>query len=287
MTGYERTSRWLTSCLVVAAVSLSPGANVPVAAGATDQPPATIKQSPDHTELWFDGFIDDPAVAVVEQALREGDVTDLYIRSTGGHVGAGLRLGELVRDTALRVHVVGYCTSSCANYVFTAGKERTIDGFVLWHGSVEQKDLREVYLCGSIKSSLFGHAMPTIAPENRAEAIESWTSVRERQAQFFASIGVNEYITRAGQEPVNLAIGFASGSYTYDVPTMQRFGLEHVQAVEGYGTEAWCAAINKDAKRPIGCVRVTDEMLEFDRARKERGEQCQPDGTLITRPAPP
>lgn len=284
MTGHQRATLRFTACLVVAALSLTPWLYLPVAMGATDQPPATIRQSPDHTGVWFDGFIDDDAVAIVEQLLREGSVTDFYIRSTGGQVGAGLRLGERVRDAALRVHVVGYCTSSCANYVFTAGKERSIDGFVLWHGSVEQKDLREAYLCGRMKSSLFGHTMPPLPPEKRAQAIESWTALRERQAQFFASVGVNEYITRAGQEPVNLAGGFASGSYTYDVPTMQRFGLEHIQVADGYGTEAWCSAINKDAARPIGCVQVTDDMLEFDRLRKERGEECQPDGTLARRP---
>lgn len=285
MTGRRRMSRMHAIRLVAALLSTTCSICTSVAANAAEQPSAAVKHSPDGTGLWFDGFIDDPAVAVVERALREGGVTDLYIRSTGGHVDAGLRLGELVRDAALRVHVIGYCTSSCANYVFTAAKERSIDGFVLWHGSVEQKDLREAYLCGRTKSSLFGHTWPPIAPEKRADVVRSWNELRNRQEQFFTSIGVNEYITRAGQEPVNLTAGLASGSYTYDLPTMQRFGLQHIQAVEGYGTEAWCAAVNKDAERPIGCVQVTDEMLEFDRARKGRGEECQPDGTLAVRPA--
>jgi hypothetical protein len=178
-----------------------------VAVEAAEQPSATVRQSPDGTGLWFDGFIDDPAVA------------------------------------------------------------------------------REVYLCGRMTSSLFGHAMPPIAPDRHAAVLESWTALRKRHELFFNSIGVNEYMTRAGQEPLNLTAGLASGSYTYDLPTMQRFGLHNIQAVEGYGTEAWCSAINKDAERPIGCVQVTGEMLEYDRVRKERGEECQPDRTLATRPS--
>jgi len=53
------------------------------------------------------------------------------------------------------------------------------------------------------------------------------------------------------------------------------------------GSAAWCEQVNKGASRTIGCAAVTAEMLEYDRARKERGEECQADGTLKVRPKAP
>ncbi len=285
------TLRWIMrTAALVTVVTLAGGELAPAGNAAEprdEQAPATIRISPDQAAIFFDGFIDDAAVQVAEDALRAGTLQTLYIRSTGGRVDAGIRLGELVRDAKLAVIVKDYCASSCANNVFTAGKSRVIAGLVMWHGSVEQKDLREVYLCGREISSLYGGKMPSITPEDRAQALESWSAVRRHQAEFFESIGVNEYITRAGQEPVVRPGGYTSDNFTYDVPTMERFGLHDITAAEGYGTAAWCERVNKGAKRSIGCVSVTEAMLEFDRVRRERGEECQVDGTLKVRPPAP
>ena len=51
-------------------------------------------------------------------------------------------IGEWVFDHQLDVIVDELCFSSCANYIFTAGKNKIIgkDAIVGWHGS-EQQDL--------------------------------------------------------------------------------------------------------------------------------------------------
>jgi len=277
--------------LLLSPWALAAGGGFPSAVDAAKLPDeaahATIRISPERTAIFFDGFIDDGAVAVAEETLRAGTVNTLYIRSTGGHVNAAIWLGEMVRDAKLTVIVKDYCASSCANYVFTAGRSRVIDGVVMWHGSAEQKDLREFHLCGRQVSSLYGGKMPSIEPERRAQAVEAWNASRRHQAEFFESIGVNEYITRAGQEPVVRPGGFTSDSFTYDVATMDQFGMRDITAEEDYGTAAWCERVNKGAKRTIGCIAVTQEMLEYERARKERGEECQANGTLKIRPAAP
>jgi len=268
---------------VVLAGAIGPAAAVDAGSASAKAGPADIRLSPDGDALWFDGFIDDAAVSVVEPLLQAGKIRTLYIRSTGGHVGAGIHFGALVRDAGVTVNVQAYCASSCANYVFTAAKARIINGVVLWHGGVEQKDVREVHLCGRQVSSLYGRSLGSIAAGQRDAALTAWQALRERERAFFESIDVNAYITRAGQEPVAHV-----DDYTYDVPTMERLGLKNIAAPEGYGTPAWCERINQaGAFRTIECLAVTEEMLQYERDRIEWGEDCQPDGTLKVRAAEP
>ena len=287
-TGTISRNRGSVIALLLCAAGVLAGVPAPAAAldveKSAERPgPADIRLSPTGDAVWFDGFIDDEAVSVVEPVLQAGRIKTLYIRSTGGHVGAGMRLGTLVRDAGVTVNVRSYCLSSCANYVFTAARARIINGVVLWHGGVEQKDIREVHLCGRLVSSLYGRQMGEIAADRRDAALEAWQAMRERERAFFESIGVNAYITRAGQEPVPHV-----ADYTYDVPSMERLGLGNITAPEGYGTPAWCERINQGAAfRRVECLVVTEEMLRYERDRIQRGEECQPDGTLKVRPAEP
>jgi hypothetical protein len=62
--------------------------------------------------------------------------TELSIRSTGGEVNTGMALGRWVHAHHLDVKVLDYCLSSCANYVFPAGAQKTVSNFAMigFHG---------------------------------------------------------------------------------------------------------------------------------------------------------
>ncbi|MGQ5523079.1 ATP-dependent Clp protease proteolytic subunit [Chitinimonas sp. PSY-7] len=64
--------------------------------------------------------------------------TWLYIESSGGDIVDGMTLAEWVLEKKLNVKVIGKgCFSSCANYVFPAGRKREVakGSIVAWHGS--------------------------------------------------------------------------------------------------------------------------------------------------------
>jgi hypothetical protein len=228
----------------------------------------------------FSGAITPQAAESLARALDGGDVKEIHVQSDGGDVEAGQRMGRLIRDHGLVVVVTGACISSCANYLFTAGTRRIIgpEGFVVWHGSTFQKDGREFRQCRRLRSSFDGSVMTA---EEIAELNDDPDGVTRRQQAdlaFFASVGVDEYITRAGQEPRFF------GNFTLKVRDMARFGLSDVEAPDDYGTEAFCRRVN--ARRPglrLRCIAVTDRMLAYERARRAFGEVCQPDGTLRIR----
>ncbi|XVO23279.1 MAG: hypothetical protein HEQ15_12960 [Betaproteobacteria bacterium] len=230
--------------------------------------------------LHFRGPINEKAAIAFEEELGRGATQELRITSDGGSVDAGLRIGRLVRIHGLHVVVEGTCVSSCANYVFTAGRTRTITtgAVVVWHGNTAQKDGREMDQCGAKKSSF--DDLPNL-PEDfelrRANADEM-TRRREAELAFFASVGVDDYIARVGQEPKFY------GNFTMSVDAMAMFGLRGVKAPADYGSRRFCQRINR--ARPEGqlhCIAVTDHMLAYERARRALGEVCQPDGTLRVR----
>ena len=78
------------------------------------------------SELGYSGELAASGLERLAQ-LYDPTVRTLRIRSGGGSIGVGMDFGEWVHEHRLDVVVVDYCSSSCANYVFTAGVKKTIE----------------------------------------------------------------------------------------------------------------------------------------------------------------
>jgi hypothetical protein len=103
---------------------------------------------------------------------------------------------------------------------------------------------------------------------------------RERvEVEFFDAIGVDDYIARAGQEPKFY------GNFTLSVADMARLGAGQGEAPADCGTRAFCERINaQQSGLDLHCIELTDEMLAYEKARRQFGERCEADGTLRVRP---
>jgi hypothetical protein len=58
----------------------------------------------------------------------------IILSSGGGDGESGIILGNLIKDHNLDTEVDGFCLSACANYLFPAGKIKTINGVLGYHG---------------------------------------------------------------------------------------------------------------------------------------------------------
>src|SRR4051812_34885941 len=105
-------------------------------------PPSVSRSGP---TVVYDGLLNDAGLRQLAKILEADGIRELQITSGGGSVDAGIKVGNLVFDKGLDVIVAKSCLSSCANYVFTAGRRKQIlpGAIVAWHGSVLQKDFRE------------------------------------------------------------------------------------------------------------------------------------------------
>ena len=230
--------------------------------------------------LRIDGDITHSMHEEIARYLSEQAVKRIIISSPGGDIDAGINIGFLIHQYNIDIEIVDTCNSSCANYLFTAAANKTIhDGAtVIWHGNSQQKDFREFDLCGRTVSSFDGLPMDDdeVAELNTPALIQEWEVRRQREQDFYQLIGVSDYIARVGQEPEYY------GNFTMSVKDMLQFGVTNVQAAKNYGEVEYCDNINKtNSGALLSCIAVTPEHFKYEQYRKQFGEVCADDGTLI------
>lgn len=207
----------------------------------------------------YDGPITPQGLSALLQVLDRTGAKTLRIRSVGGDVWTGIQMGHAVFDRRLSVQVFDYCLSSCANYVFTSAARKAIekDAVVAWHGGSLQKNSRE-RLEQLIQMSN-DQGDEALDPGDRARLHGSYQNVMA-QANLFAKLNVKEYLTRAGQEPIDYG-----GFWTLDLEDMAFLGVNNVDAEHGYGANPFCESWNslRLIKVRVKCLKLDDQQRKM------------------------
>lgn len=213
--------------------------------------PATI--TVEGSTIIFDGDIEDSTYRDFLVAVRgkEDQITAIRINSPGGITDHGIRIGEWIFDHEIDVIVEELCFSSCANYIFTAGKNKIIekDAIVGWHGS-EQQDLFIAAGYGITMAELHARNYdemqdwgPHAPRESKEEYVESMLKYDEfephdQEPKFLEKVGINLYLMVYGMlldqfdYYMNEQIEF--GGWTFSIKDMAKFGVHNV-TYEGEG----------------------------------------------------
>jgi hypothetical protein len=175
----------------------------------------------------------------------------LLIESQGGSAGAGLELGAWVFENGLHVQIDTYCFSSCANYVFPAGRTRVLAAHaaLMWHGGVTQPITPEE-LSGVLDETLAGlpeeQRREFLEQHSREELLEqlrqSLTAIVARESYFFRRIGVDQRITTLGhlyERELLRGEGFYMG-WDFSLEDMARLGIRDVIVKDGAAWEPVC-----------------------------------------------
>lgn len=214
----------LASALAAAQAQPAPAARVEVAGDA----------------VTFTGRIDARSAAQFVAALDDPAVARVVITSRGGLVGPALDMAEAIRERGLDVDVPDACLSSCANYIFPAGRNKHL-GYpraVGWHGNMAHV----LYLQAS------GQA-------NWSEpALEEARQLARREAAFYRRIGVDGFVCWFAK----IAPYDIDDSYSLRVEDMARFGITGVTASEAREGD-------DDPGRPA-MIDVQWDRLEADRS---------------------
>lgn len=163
-----------------------------------------------------------------------GKATVLSIRSGGGETGAGIELGAWVRLRKLDVKVLEVCLSSCANYVFTAARNKIVSNFAVvgYHGGLGSTNFAF--------DPAFQQVLDAMKPAERATYLAQMKKDQARQlaeeTAFFRAIGVGPDITLLGQAAPYLAQYEKDEKvwgWTYSVADFAKLGVDKITVING------------------------------------------------------
>jgi ATP-dependent protease ClpP protease subunit len=202
----------------------------------------------------YEGLITSEANDGVYELYQEASPkpTTLIIESNGGGAGAAMQLGNWILDHELDVRVDTFCYSSCANYVFLAGRNKVLASHasIMWHGGVTQPiDRAELeHLLDDMLGALEEGARDEILAErSRERLLEQMEASRlelvARETQFFHRIGVDQRITVLGHlfERELLANDHDYNGWDLSLSDQEKLGVHGIEVIGDVAWEPWPA----------------------------------------------
>ena len=215
----------------------------------------------------FDGKITEESVSTFLASVAHRHITMIVVDSGGGEPIAGIRLGEWIDRNSVSVQVEKVCFSSCANYVFPAGARKIIvaPGIVGWHGSAEQRNFRErdkiyegIELRAASGEGLLASEVTVLGDSKEFADFKYSQASRPRQRAFYNTLGVNEYVTRAGQEPRYLGT-----LWTLTADDLKAFGICNIEEPVGYANSEYLALVRKQTGFAVKRLRLDADIVEM------------------------
>lgn len=155
--------------------------------------PATLRVS---------GLIRPGDAAVLERYLTR-EVRRVIVNSAGGEAATALAMAGMVEARGLSIIVDGVCASSCANYLFAAAAQRTVQpgALVLWHGAPDAASRTDLH--AQLRTAMNGagatpaEVATTIAREDAR--LDSWIAAQDA---LYARRGLSRSVLYRLNDPV-------------------------------------------------------------------------------------
>lgn len=182
----------------------------------------------DHT-VHYSGPISEAHNRAFFESIKDRQVGRLVMTSGGGEVAAAIALGRWVFDHGIDIEISEYCLSSCANYVFTAARRKTIQpgAVVAWHGNYQH--LKETGLWrDDVRRRVARDGQDRDAA--RREVLAQVDRLVRLEQDFFRHVGVDEYLCWIGKMPPYNIPNY----YFLSKADMVRFGVTQVQTPPDY-----------------------------------------------------
>lgn len=198
--------------------------------------------------------------------------TKIIIGSGGGDAYAGLAIGYLIHEQQLDVEVLDLCASSCANYLFPAGRKKILKkhSIVMYHGNSLQKSfvnffeefekvngdisrLPKVIDLGRKDKELFitlaqSDGLEYNNPNSPQQAVFNYLGwydlatdldIRkkyiEEEKQFYKKLGVDHKIGIYGQidDYEGIYKSYQYDGFFYSIDDMDKMGIKHIHVQDG------------------------------------------------------
>lgn len=208
LVAHPRGKRGVCIATILAACLLVGAGNVSSSAASEHDPPEIQRAKAEPAEVrvigdtvYYTGNMSKASSATFDAAvagITRGQITRIVMNSGGGDTVAGRHIGRWVKSMGVVVEVDTICFSSCADYVFPAGRARVIraDAFVGWHGNERQFAVLAARRGVSLADELRKFAPKELSPEQQAafvrEVGETLEITQKDEADFYAQLGLND-----------------------------------------------------------------------------------------------
>ena len=236
----NRARQWVVAMLAACVMGAAGFAS---AASSESHPPEIVRAKAEPAAvqvqgntLYYTGNFSKASTVAFDAAvagIRRGQLTRLVISSGGGDTVAGRHVGRWVRDMGLVVEVDVICFSSCADYIFPAGRARVIraDAFVGWHGNERTFHVQAARKGIRLEEQLAQYVPKDASPEQRTaffRDFEETTKVTLKdESDFYAALGLNDaFAVCAVGDVLEKRPGYAGQiGWGFSVADMIRLGL--------------------------------------------------------------
>ncbi|HKQ12669.1 MAG TPA: hypothetical protein VJT80_04505 [Steroidobacteraceae bacterium] len=259
------------SQLVLLALAAAAGAQCAADTPAFDVTNIVTKVRLTEDRIEYSGLITHEANAGVFELYETADPKPeaLLIESQGGSADAGIELGTWLFENGLQVQIDTYCFSSCANYVFPAGRSRLLSAHasLMWHGGVTEPITQDEL------AQVLEQTLGDMSEEERRELLQkhsrgdllqqlqqSLRSIVARETYFFRRLGVDQRITTLGhlyEHELLKGEGYYLG-WDFSLEDMARLGIHDISIKGG---ETWQPAFPVRGQK-IYRIHL-DELPEF------------------------
>ncbi|MGR3971902.1 hypothetical protein [Shewanella sp. 1180_01] len=156
------------------------------------------------------------------------DVTRITFNSFGGYADVGIDFANWILKRGLDIEVDKYCISSCANYLFLAGKNKYLNrkSFLGWHGGVfqlknEKLTSVDIYKILNFSNDCNSNALSDIYLITPIDKIID-------ESLFFKEINVNMLITVYGQVKPVIFYSDKQQLWSYTAEALAYFGVKNI-----------------------------------------------------------
>jgi hypothetical protein len=212
-------------------------------------------------DINYDSFVQTRECLVRLKAEKK---TFVVAASGGGDGFSALAIGILLHRHNWDVEVVGICASSCANWIFPAGKTKYLanQSMLLFHGGPHQKNLlefaeridhefaangapadlkklgrenKEGTMTWSPDSPAYQEVLEFLSIDKGLPAAERWRQFTNASDKFYQELGIDpllpEYGQRGSYEPMYKSDKY--DGFVYRLDSLRRLGIRNIELKDG------------------------------------------------------
>ncbi|MBA3988315.1 hypothetical protein [Aliidiomarina maris] len=209
------------SCLLLAGFALSACSSSP-----TETPSSSVRIT--DSELQISGFISEATIEQVRSLTSSYNVERVRVNVTEGDPLATMQLGYFIHRRELDLVVEEYCLSVCANYLFTAARQKYLapESIVAFSG-------------GALSSSWTQQHQGLLIPGVRFVAEQYMDAFLRREIRFFDRIAVDQTVTAYGYTEASGCTETAHQGFYYSIPELLRFGIGDIEPIRSNWRDAF------------------------------------------------